>query len=94
MHLRVYKENKETKMTSPLKLADSVLHRFVQIIQEAMLTGTDCADHMRMVRLVPDSTDPNVLVLSDEYKTQVEQIHQKYLAEVESLKAQQSAGDA
>lgn len=71
-------------MTQPLKLADSVLHRFVQIIQEAMLTGTDCADHMRMVRLVPDSTDPNVLTLSDEYKAQVEQIHKKYLAEIET----------
>lgn len=77
-----------------LKLSDSVLHRFVQIIQEAMLTGTDCADHMRMVRLVPDSTDPHVLTLSDEYKAQVEKIHQKYLAEIESHRSQQAAGDA
>ena len=63
-----------------LKLADNVLHRFVQIIQEAMLTGTDCADHMRMVRLVPDDSDPNVLVLSEDYKKQVEEMHKKYLA--------------
>lgn len=81
-------------MTSQLKLADSVLHRFVQIIQEAMLTGTDCADHMRMVRLVPDSTDPNVLTLSDEYKAQVEEIHKKYMAEVEAHRTQQATGDA
>ena len=77
-----------------LKLADSVLHRFVQIIQEAMLTGTDCADHMRMVRLVADSSDPHTLVLSDEYKAQVEQIHQKYLAEIESHRSSQVTGEA
>ena len=71
-----------------MKLADSVLHRFVQIIQEAMITGTDCADHMRMVRLTADSSDPHVLVLTDEYKAQVEEIHKKYLAEIETKRSE------
>ena len=31
------------------KMSDSVLHRFVQILQEAILTGTDLSDHLRMV---------------------------------------------
>lgn len=69
-----------------MKLSDSVLHRFVQIFQEAMLTGTDAADHMRMVRVEPDKDDPNVLVLTSDYKEQVKNIHDKYLADIESLK--------
>jgi len=69
-----------------MKLSDSVLHRFVQIFQEAMLTGTDAADHMRMVRVEPDKDDPHVLVLTEDYKEHVKQIHEKYLSEIEDLK--------
>lgn len=74
-----------------LKLADSVLHRFVQILQEALLTGTDVSDHLRMVRVEADKDDPHVLVLTDEYKTQVAEIHKKYEAEVEEIKARRAA---
>ena len=55
-----------------MKLADSVLARIVQIVQEAMLTGTDAADHMRAIELKFDATNSNVLVLTDEYKERVE----------------------
>lgn len=76
-----------------LKLSDSVLHRFVQILQEALLTGTDVSDHLRMVRVEPDKDDPHVLVLTDDYKAQVEEIHKKYEAEVEAIKARRASAN-
>jgi hypothetical protein len=45
-------------------LADSVLHRVVQLLQLAMLTGTDVADHLRALRLQPSSRDRRVLEIT------------------------------
>lgn len=61
------------------KVADSVLQRFVQIIQEAMLTGVDCVDIMRQVEMKPDESDPHVLVLSDDYIDMVRKQHESML---------------
>jgi hypothetical protein len=74
---------------SQLKIADTVWHRVVQIIQEAMLEGVDCADLLRQVRVVPDSSDPHVLTLSPEYEHQVKEMHDKLLARAEELQAAQ-----
>ena len=65
-----------------LKLSDPVLHRIVQIIQEALLLGVDCSDIMRQIRLTTSSDDDSVLVLSDEYQKSVVAMHQKLLEEV------------
>lgn len=73
-----------------LKFADSVWHRVVQIVQEAMLTGTDCADLLRQVRVVPDASDPHVLVLSDEYQAQVKAGHQRMLEQAKEIQAAQT----
>jgi hypothetical protein len=70
------------------KIADSVWHRVVQIVQEAMITGVDCADLMRQVRVQVDSNDETTLVLTTEYEAQVLNMHKKYLEEIESLKTQ------
>lgn len=51
------------------KLADSVLHRVVQIVQEAFLTGVDCADIMRQIELEEDAT--GALVQTEAYKSRV-----------------------
>lgn len=72
-----------------MKLADSVLARFVQIIQEAMLLGIDCVDIMRQVRIVPDASDPHVLVLSEAYQRDVKQMHDKLMAELNEKRAQE-----
>lgn len=66
-------------MNGKYKMSDSVLHRFVQILQEAILTGTDVSDHLRMVEMRPDETDPHVLVLTDDYKDMVKKHHDQML---------------
>lgn len=72
------------------KIADSVWHRVVQIVQEAMLTCTDCADLLRQVRVVPDESDPHVLVLSSEYEEQVRAGHKRMLEQAKELAAQRT----
>lgn len=74
------------------KIADSVWHRVVQIIQEAMITGVDCADLMRQVRVRVDPNDDTSLVMTEDYEKQVLEMHKKYLEEAETLKtAKQSS---
>ena len=73
-----------------LKLADSVSMRLVQIFQEAIMTGVDGADLLRQVRLQPDPSDPNVLVLDGDYKQQVKEMHAKLEANALELAAKQN----
>lgn len=75
---------------SEMKFADSVWHRVVQIVQEAMLTGVDCADLLRQVRVVPDASDPHVLVLSANYQRQIKEMHEKMLQHAREMQAQQA----
>jgi hypothetical protein len=72
---------------STLKFADSVWHRVVQIIQESMLEGVDCADLLRQVRVTSDDSDPHVLVLTPEYQIQVRDMHDKLLKEAHARQA-------
>lgn len=75
---------------SDFKFADSVWHRVVQIVQEAMLTGVDCADLLRQVRVVTDASDPSVLVLSTEYQLQVKSMHDKMLQHAREVSTAQT----
>ena len=73
------------------KLDDSVLIRIVQIIQEAMLTGTDCIDYMRLIELHCDDTnDSNKLMLTDHYKTVIETEYKTLLEFAEKQKQTQN----
>jgi hypothetical protein len=74
------------------KISDSVAMRMIQIFQEALLLGLDGADLMRQVRLVVDSSTPDVLTLDPQYESQVSEMHQKYLDEAEKL-TQASSGE-
>lgn len=74
-----------------MKIADSVWHRVVQIVQEAMLTGVDCGDLLRQVRVVPDDTDSHVLVLSADYEKQVKEMHAKLLQQAREIQAASGA---
>jgi len=74
-----------------MKIADSVWHRVVQIVQEAMLTGVDCGDLLRQVRVVPDDTDSHVLVLSADYEKQVKDMHAKLLQQAREIQAASGA---
>ena len=74
-----------------LKLADEVLQRLVQIVQEALLTGVDVSDILRQVRVVlfedVDQSDGlGVLVLSPAYVKQVKETYDAMLARAEELK--------
>lgn len=64
------------------KLDDSVLHRIVQIVQEAFLTGTDCADIMRQIELEDRGglmIGHPTLVLTEDYKQMVKRQHEEML---------------
>lgn len=70
-----------------MKFADGVWHRVVQIVQEAMLTGVDCADLLRQVRVVPGPDDPHVLVLSEGYERQITEMHSEMLRRAREMQA-------
>jgi hypothetical protein len=74
---------------SEMKFADSVWHRVVCIVQEAMLTGVDCADLLRQVRVVTDP-DTDSLILSPEYQKQVREMHEKMLKQAREAQSAQS----
>ena len=61
--------------------------RMIQIFQEAVLFGVDGADLMRQVRLVQDPEDSEAMTLDPEYTKQVDQMHEKYLAEAAEKQA-------
>lgn len=65
------------------KLADEVLMRFVQIMQEGIILGVDVTDIMRQVRLV---SSESVLFLDPEYMKEVEAGHNRLLEQAEQLK--------
>lgn len=75
------------------KISDSVAMRMIQIFQEALLLGLDGADLMRQVRLVVDENQPDTVTLDPQYELQVAEMHKKYLADAELLKAK-SADDS
>jgi ethanolamine utilization protein EutA (predicted chaperonin) len=59
------------KMETTFSLSDSVLHRLVQVLQLAMITGTDIVDLLRQIRLQwPDNEDGTTvaLALTPEYE--------------------------
>ena len=68
-----------------LHLADSVLARIVQIIQEGMLLGVDVSDLMRQIKLKQSTLDPTSLILTDEYVVSINQMHVHLVEEAERL---------
>ena len=74
-----------------MKLSDQVLMRLVQVVQEAMLMGVDCADIMRQIDVVVDPDNQSQLVLSDDYIKMVREHHVKLVAEAERLKEEITA---
>lgn len=68
-----------TKTTFAMK--DEVWHRVVQIVQEALLTGVDCSDLLRQVR-VQESKSGSELELTPEYVQQVKEGYDRMVAEV------------
>jgi len=59
-----------------MRLSDSVIAHVAQLVQLAILTGTDVVDHMRMMVLVEDE---GVLNLEVQYELQSEENIQRML---------------
>lgn len=74
-------------MKTTFKLSDNVLHRVVQIVQEAFLTGVDCADIMRQIEL-EEGTEHGTLELTEKYKQMVKAQHESMLKFAEEKKAE------
>lgn len=70
------------------KLSDTVIGHIAQMLQMAILTGTDIVYHFRMIRLEPSGLDPNELVLTKEYSEQSDSNMEKLLDEAQKLSAQ------
>ena len=54
-------------MTNQYFMTNDVLHRLVQILQLAMLTGVDIADLLKQMRFITADDDPSALKLTPEY---------------------------
>lgn len=76
-------------MKNTYKLADSVLARIVQIIQEGMMVGIDVTDLMRQIELEVELDEMGLatgnLVQTPEYIALVERTHQQYLDRAKQL---------
>jgi len=48
-------------------LSDTVIANIVQLVQLAMITGTDVSDHFRMIALTPSDLSPGKLELAPSY---------------------------
>lgn len=70
-------------MSQEMKLADSVLHRIIQILQEGLLLGVDVSDLMRQIRLVQATDDTGTLLMAPAYEKQVNEMHEKLLKQAE-----------
>lgn len=74
-------------MSTKFKLHDTVLMRIVQILQEGLLTGTDIADHMRMLEL--EYNLDVTLIMTEAYKKMVDDNHEKMLEFAEKMQQEQ-----
>lgn len=72
-----------------LVIGDDVWNRVVQIVQEAMLTATDCTDLLRQVRV---SSNGTIVSLTAEYRKVISDNYTKMVAELEASRAKQKPG--
>ena len=68
-----------------MKLSDEVIAHVAQLLQLAILTGTDVVDHLRMIRLA--STD-ETLYLTEDYAGTSEENISRMLDEVVNLSSE------
>lgn len=73
-----------------MKLSDTVIAHIAQIMQLAIITGTDIVDHMRMIELVDDGE--NTLQLNPDYNERNDENLQRMVREAENM-LQESANE-
>jgi hypothetical protein len=67
-------------------LSDDVIAHVAQLLQLAILTGTDIVDNLRMIRLMQLGEGLETLCLDPEYKQNSENNVEKMMSEVENYK--------
>ena len=70
-----------------MKLSDSTIAHIAQLVQLAMLTGTDVVDHMRMMTLL---NEDGRLELDPDYEAQSEDNVQKMIQEAVRMQSESS----
>jgi hypothetical protein len=79
-------------MKNKHKMSDNVIGRIAQIVQEALLLGTDAVDLMRQIELeVSESGD---LEMTSEYVRSVQDMHKKLLDEADRLRDEKATNDS
>lgn len=71
-----------------LKIKDEVWQRVVQIVQLAMLTGTDVADYLRQIAVIQDDNNVNELSLDPAYEQVWEKTLEQLTERIVELQAQ------
>ena len=67
-------------------LSDDVIAHVAQLLQLAMLTGTDVVDNLRMIRLTQLAEGLETLCLDPEYKKNSDSNIEKMMSEVQNYK--------
>ena len=67
-------------------LSDDVIAHVAQLLQLAILTGTDIVDNLRMIRLTPTAEGFETLCLDPKYKKNSESNIEKMMSEVQNYK--------
>ena len=67
-----------------LVVGDDVWNRVVQIVQEAMLTATDCTDLLRQIRV---SSDGATVSLTAEYRKMISDNYARMVEEMNATRA-------
>ena len=68
-----------------MRLSDEAIARVAQLVQIAILTGTDVVDNLRMMELV---NDEGVLMLDEDYERRADENVQKMISEAVNSQAQ------
>lgn len=68
-------------MADRFNLTDGAISHIAQLVQVAILTGTDIIDHMRMIEL--NLNENNSLVLDSEYETRFNSVIKDMLSNVQ-----------
>lgn len=75
-----------------MKLTDNVIARIAQIVQEAILTGTDCIDLLREIEVIQAPADESSLILTPEYELKVIESHNQLLEKAKRIQEERAQG--
>lgn len=70
------------------KLSDPVIAHIAQLVQMAIITGTDITDNFRTIRMEPSELDPDSLVLTQECANASEENISRMIKEAQEISAQ------